>query len=167
MQYSRFALLTEPLTSPTPSQASPTLDDVLERLRDLFPISPPPLTAQKTLDSDSPQSPISPISSHHPSSRSVSPSQTPSPHRNNAQHNTPSSNVESDRIKIKWRQRQIQYGKSTPGYARYLQEVPKHLRQPHHPKTPPLDLKISKKKWGYMCSMWRRALHTYDSADDG
>ncbi|KAL0219984.1 hypothetical protein P9112_005637 [Eukaryota sp. TZLM1-RC] len=69
---------------------------------------------------------------------------------------------EEDPVRLKWRQRQIQFGKSTEGYKRYIEQIPFNQREDHHPKTPPIDLKISKKKWGYLCNSWRRELHKYD-----
>ncbi|KAL0228017.1 hypothetical protein RCL1_004160 [Eukaryota sp. TZLM3-RCL] len=70
--------------------------------------------------------------------------------------------VESDPVRINWRIKQIQIGKNTPEYKRYLEEVPVEERCSNHPTTPPLDLKVSKKKWGYIYNNWRRELHVFD-----
>ncbi|KAL0228425.1 hypothetical protein RCL1_004568 [Eukaryota sp. TZLM3-RCL] len=137
---SRFDLLTQPLSS----YNRKPLEDVLSRLRELFPpasfnLSPPcspPMGRVRMTNGD------------------TSPGYSP----------PSNSQVESDMIRLKWRQKQIDFGKNTNGYQRYISEVPIHARQPHHPRTPPLDLKISKKKWGYMCNNWRRELHRFDTS---
>ncbi|KAL0235160.1 hypothetical protein GEMRC1_001742 [Eukaryota sp. GEM-RC1] len=139
-QLQRFDLLTQPLASY--QGHNETLDDVLIRLRELFPAN----TVNTHMPLNTSPTPSSDVHSRSPS---TSPNGSP-------------NHVESDLVRLKWRQRQIDYGKNTLGYQRYRTEVPVNQRLSHHPKTPPLDLKISKKKWGYMCNNWRRELHQWD-----
>ncbi|XP_059947962.1 oocyte-specific histone RNA stem-loop-binding protein 2-like isoform X2 [Mesoplodon densirostris] len=52
--------------------------------------------------------------------------------------------VETDAIVLQRRQKQIDYGKRTPGYQCFLQQVPKAQRQPGlHPQTPNKN-----RRWG-------------------
>ncbi|KAL0241260.1 hypothetical protein GEMRC1_006495 [Eukaryota sp. GEM-RC1] len=76
------------------------------------------------------------------------------------------TSTEDDPVRLKWRQRQVEFGKNTDGYKAYLAAVPLNERKPGHPVTPPLDLKISKKKWGYLCNNWRRDLHHWDPIEE-
>ncbi|KAG8327445.1 hypothetical protein J6590_020146 [Homalodisca vitripennis] len=60
------------------------------------------------------------------------------------------------------RQKQIDYGKNTAGYARYCEMVPQHKRELCHPITPPKYLKCSRRNWDGMIRAWRRRLHDWD-----
>ncbi|RYG41222.1 hypothetical protein EON68_03330 [archaeon] len=61
------------------------------------------------------------------------------------------------------RQRQIDLGKNTLGYARYRAQVPLDSRGVRDPQTPnPYASDISKRHWDSMVRTWRRALHQYD-----
>ncbi|KAH9113351.1 hypothetical protein AeMF1_012437 [Aphanomyces euteiches] len=70
---------------------------------------------------------------------------------------------ETDPHKLAQRQKQIDFGKNTIGYDRYIQEVPKHQRKPGiHPSTPDKHAVASKRAWDGRVQAWRRHLHKYD-----
>ncbi|GLC39517.1 Protein tanc2 [Pleodorina starrii] len=65
------------------------------------------------------------------------------------------------------RQKQVDYGKNTIGYQRYLQQVPKDKRRRKgeqwlDPVTPDINQNISKRCFDGQIKVWRRALHKYD-----
>ncbi|XP_059473350.1 histone RNA hairpin-binding protein [Neocloeon triangulifer] len=67
------------------------------------------------------------------------------------------------------RAKQIEYGKNTEGYRRYLEMVPKNKRLPDHPQTPPREIQYSRRAWDGCIRKWRQQLHTYDppEGDEG
>lgn len=72
---------------------------------------------------------------------------------------------ELDAHRLAQRQKQVNFGKVTPGYRYYRFSVPPFQRQygnPNHPMTPRTSMKCSKRKWDNMVATWRRALHAWD-----
>ncbi|KAG2447868.1 hypothetical protein HYH02_007324 [Chlamydomonas schloesseri] len=71
-----------------------------------------------------------------------------------------------DEHRLAQRQKQIDYGKNTLGYQRYLQLVPKHKRQKGDPQTPDMYINNSKRAFEGQIKVWRRQLHKYDQDGD-
>ncbi|KXZ46369.1 hypothetical protein GPECTOR_44g46 [Gonium pectorale] len=76
-----------------------------------------------------------------------------------------------DPHRLAQRQKQIDYGKNTIGYQRYLEQVPKNKRRKKgeiwlDPVTPDIHQEISKRCFDGQVKVWRRALHKYDLQED-
>lgn len=68
--------------------------------------------------------------------------------------------------KLASRQKQIDYGKNTTGYALYTAQVPKNQRKRgDHPWTPNKFQICSKRSWDGQVRKWRRALHKFDPSE--
>lgn len=72
---------------------------------------------------------------------------------------------ETDRHKLDQRQKQIDFGKNTLGYAAYLRDIPRHQRSPEDPVTPDKSKGCSKRAFDGMIKKWRRELHRWDPSE--
>lgn len=72
---------------------------------------------------------------------------------------------ETDPHRLRQRQKQIDYGKNTLGYDRYIQQVPKERRRRTDPRTPDIHARISTKRFNGLVRAWRRRLHEFDPQD--
>lgn len=75
---------------------------------------------------------------------------------------------ETDPHRIQQRQRQIDFGKNTIGYQRYLEKYPVKRKRPRHlPNTPDVRKKCSKRAFDGQVRAWRRRLHEWDLPENG
>jgi len=64
--------------------------------------------------------------------------------------------------RLETRQKQIDIGKNTLGYQRYIRIVQKDKRKGGDPQTPNKYQVCSKRSWDGQIRKWRRLLHKYD-----
>lgn len=70
-----------------------------------------------------------------------------------------------DPHKLAQRQKQVDFGKNTLGYQRYLELVPRKRRGKRDPQTPDIAQRVSKRAFDGQIKAWRRMLHMYDEGD--
>jgi len=75
-------------------------------------------------------------------------------------------NLECDAEILRKRQKQINFGKVTSEYQRYLTEISRKKRQPYHPRTPNKFRKCSRRKFDGLIKKWRKLLHVWDENPD-
>lgn len=71
------------------------------------------------------------------------------------------SELETDEHKIKQRKKQIVYGKLSPEYKIYSENVLLSQRGPEAPWTPRIDQKCSKRSFDGQVKKWRVKLHEF------
>lgn len=74
---------------------------------------------------------------------------------------------EDDAQRLRQRQKQIDLGKNTRGYERYVALVPRDQRKFDDPWTPDKTAPCSKRAFDGRIRKWRRDLHKYDEEADG
>ncbi|CCD14877.1 unnamed protein product [Trypanosoma congolense IL3000] len=71
--------------------------------------------------------------------------------------------------RLQQRRRQVQYGKETVGYTKYISVVPnrweREFQNPMHPITPRPEFDCSKRTFDRYLNVWRRQLHLWDEYD--
>ncbi|CAF0835926.1 unnamed protein product [Brachionus calyciflorus] len=70
--------------------------------------------------------------------------------------------IESDAETLRKRQKQINFGKVTKEYERYVEAIPKRKRESFHPRTPNKFRKCSRRKFDGLVKKWRKLLHVWD-----
>jgi len=72
---------------------------------------------------------------------------------------------ETDEHRLAQRQKQVDYGKNTIGYQKYVDQIPRKKRSLTDPRTPDISQKCSKRSWDGQVRKWRRLLHRFDPED--
>uniref|UniRef100_A0A7I5E6Y0 SLBP_RNA_bind domain-containing protein n=1 Tax=Haemonchus contortus TaxID=6289 RepID=A0A7I5E6Y0_HAECO len=67
-----------------------------------------------------------------------------------------------DQAVLDRRTKEIERAKEKPIYARYLQEIPRHLRiKGVHPRTPNKHINFSRRSWDVQIRTWKRSLYNW------
>lgn len=74
--------------------------------------------------------------------------------------------LEDDPVVLERREKQIEYGKNTLAYDRYLNAVPRNQRRWDMPRTPDKHRKYSRRQWDGMIKAWKKSIHKYDQPKD-
>ncbi|EDX15868.1 GD15074 [Drosophila simulans] len=81
---------------------------------------------------------------------------------NKSGYSGPTRRETADPAILSRRQKQIDYGKNTAAYERYVEMVPKAERTRDHPRTPNKHGKYSRRAFDGLVKIWRKSLHIYD-----
>jgi len=80
----------------------------------------------------------------------------------------PSANeYETDQNVITRREKQIEYGKNTQAYQRYIAQVPKNERSTGMPITPCKNLTYSRRQFDGLIKHWKLRVHAWDKSENG
>lgn len=79
----------------------------------------------------------------------------------------PPQPILTDEHRLSQRQKQLDYGKNTMAYGRYITETPRHCRQVRDPRTPDKFQICSTRSWTGQVKSWRRRLHEWDPPTEG
>eukprot|EP01062_Namystynia_karyoxenos_P018075 TRINITY_DN1669_c0_g4_i1.p2 TRINITY_DN1669_c0_g4~~TRINITY_DN1669_c0_g4_i1.p2 ORF type:complete len:505 (+),score=160.06 TRINITY_DN1669_c0_g4_i1:98-1516(+) len=75
----------------------------------------------------------------------------------------PMSEMEQDLHRLRQRQKQIEFGMATQGYANFLEAKARGLQTPaQEPRIPNIYQKCSKRSWDGQVRRWRQQLHEFD-----
>ncbi|KAK6052937.1 hypothetical protein COOONC_09558 [Cooperia oncophora] len=67
-----------------------------------------------------------------------------------------------DQATLDRRTKEIERAKEKPIYARYLEEIPRHMRiKGVHPKTPNKHINFSRRSWDVQIRTWKRSLYNW------
>ena len=69
----------------------------------------------------------------------------------------------TDPTRLAQRQKQIDFGKNTLAYERYVREVPRAKREKEFPRTPDITEPMSKRRFDGKVKQWRRSLHEWEN----
>lgn len=70
--------------------------------------------------------------------------------------------VEDDPVTLMRREKQIEYGKNTVAYDKYIKAIPRDTRSKFHPRTPDRYAKCSRRSFDNQIKIWRKALHNWE-----
>jgi len=74
---------------------------------------------------------------------------------------------ETDENVISRREKQIQYGKNTAAYKRYINQIQKNERSSDMPVTPNKNLSYSRRHFDSMIKHWKLTIHNWDRSANG